>query len=362
MSTFTRSLWGYPCHALNKYHGAATFFKSFISGLIYASTFSTVACLRIKSQNIQSNLDKTACTALVMWGIDIRSSIGSGKLTKVERDMIKLAPLQHSVIIGLLLSDGLLTFSSKKKNHNPRLGFKHSLYKSSYVYYVFNLLSHYCSSYPVLTKGVRSGNTFLGLQFFTRAINCFNELHSLFNFAGKKVIPHNIYELLTSVTLSHILMGEGVPRNHPPYGIIICIDSYSTSDVVRFISVLIIRYKLDCILRFHMPTNHTRIYVRECSMPILRTIIRPHMHSSITYKIKPSGSKVHYKTGGSKDFHLDPWFITGFIDAEGSFGIQVEKCLWKAQNRLKLSNSGEALKLLVPNRVCGGGGLIHLVR
>ena len=42
------------------------------------------------------------------------------------------------------------------------------------------------------------------------------------------------------------------------------------------------------------------------------------------------------------------------MDAEGSFGIQVEKCLWKAQNRLKLSNSGEALKLLVPNRVCEG--------
>lgn len=303
---------GFPCHAFNKDYEAAKFFKSFISGLIFASTFSTVARLRIKSQNRQSNLDKTACTTLVIWGIDIISSVGSGKLTKVERDMIKLAPLQHSVIIGLLLSDGWLTFSSKK-NHNPRLGFKQSLDKSSYVYYVFNLLSHYCSSSPVLTKGVRSGNPFFDLQFFTRAINCFNELHSLFNFAGKKVIPHNISELLTPVTLAHILMADGVPRNHPPHGIIICTDSYSTPDVVRFMGVLIIRYKLDCILLFHMPANNPRIYVRECSMPLLRTIVRPHMHFSITYKIKPSGSKAHYKTGGSKDLHLDPWFITGLI-------------------------------------------------
>lgn len=105
-------------------------------------------------------------------------------------------------------------------------------------------------------------------------------------------------------------MGDGVPQNH---GIIICTDSYSTPDVVRLMGVLIIRYKLDCILRFHMPANHPRIYIRERYMPLLRTIVRPHMDSSITYKIKPSGSKAHYKTGGSKDFHLDPWFITGFI-------------------------------------------------
>ena len=146
-----------------------------------------------------------------------------------------------------------------------------------------------------------------GLQFFTLALNCFNELHYLFYLAGKKVIPHNIYEILTPVTLAHILMGDGVTRNH---GIIICTDSYSTSDVVRLMGVLIIRYKLDCILPFHMPANHPRIYIRERSMPLLRTIVRPHMHSSITYKIKPSGSKAHYKTTQvsfwSKDFHLDP--------------------------------------------------------
>lgn len=187
---------------------------------------------------------------------------------------------------------------------------------------MFNLLSLYCSSYSVFTKGVRSVNPFFDLQFFTLALNCFNELHYLFYLAGKKVIPHNIYEILTPVTLAHILMRDGVPRNH---GIIICTDSHYTSDVVILMGVLIIRYKLDFILRFHMPANHSIIYIRERSMPLLRTIVRPHMHSSITYKIKPSGSKAHYKTGVSKDLHLNPLFITGFMDAEGSFGIQISK-------------------------------------
>ena len=37
---------------------------------------------------------------------------GEKKLTKIERDMIKLPPYQYSVIIGIMLSDGSLSFSS----------------------------------------------------------------------------------------------------------------------------------------------------------------------------------------------------------------------------------------------------------
>jgi hypothetical protein len=32
--------------------------------------------------------------------------VGTGRLTKIERSKINLAPFQFSVIIGLLLSDG----------------------------------------------------------------------------------------------------------------------------------------------------------------------------------------------------------------------------------------------------------------
>lgn len=46
--------------------------------------------------------------------------------------MIKLPPYQKGLIIGLLLSDGWLTFASKT-NKNARLGFQQSLTKSNYV-------------------------------------------------------------------------------------------------------------------------------------------------------------------------------------------------------------------------------------
>jgi hypothetical protein len=59
--------------------------------------------------------------------------------------MVKLVPYTRDIIIGLLLSDGWLTFTSKT-NKNARLGFQQSLAHASYVLFVFNKLSHYCSS------------------------------------------------------------------------------------------------------------------------------------------------------------------------------------------------------------------------
>jgi hypothetical protein len=103
-------------------------------------------------------------------------------------NMIKLPPYQYSVVVGLLLSDGWLSFASST-NKNASLGFRQSLSHSDYVWYVFNILSHYCNSCPRLTTGNRAGRRFYGLQFLTRALPCFTELHSLFYTNGVKIIP-----------------------------------------------------------------------------------------------------------------------------------------------------------------------------
>jgi hypothetical protein len=79
---------------------------------------------------------------------------------------------------------------------------------------VFNLLSHYCSSSPRRTTGIRAENRFYGLQFFTRSMPCITELHSLFYINGVKIVPHNIYDLLTPIALAHVIMGDGSISRH----------------------------------------------------------------------------------------------------------------------------------------------------
>ena len=103
------------------------------------------------------------------------------------------------------------------------------------------------------------------------------ELHSLFYLSGIKIIPENIYELLTPVALAHLIMGDGSVQRH---GLIICTDSYSIQYVVRLMIVLIIKYRLECTIRIPRE-NQYRIYVRERSMSLLRQIVKFHMCSTL---------------------------------------------------------------------------------
>jgi hypothetical protein len=195
--------------------------------------------------------------------------------------IVKLASYQHSVIIGLLLSDGWLTFSSKASK-NARLGFLQSLAKVRYILFVFNILSHYCSNGLYFRRGNRLGIKFYSLSFFTRAMPCFTELHSLFYQNGVKIIPHDIYNLLTPIALAHMIMGDGSAEKS---GLKICTDSYSIKDIVRLINVLIIKYRLECTIREHKK-NQYRIYIKQRSMPLLREIVNPYFESSMLYKIR----------------------------------------------------------------------------
>jgi len=115
----------------------------------------------------------------------------------------------------------------------------------------------------------------------TRSLPCFSELQSLFYLNKVKVIPNNIYELLTPVALAHWIMGDG--SRDKSFGLVLCTDSFSIEDVVRLMNVLIVRYGIDCTIRYN--GNYNRIYIRNKSMPLLRTIVSPYMHSSMLYKI-----------------------------------------------------------------------------
>jgi hypothetical protein len=113
---------------------------------------------------------------------------------------------------------------------------------------------------------------------------CLTELYSLFYINKVKVIPDNIYDLLSPIALAHIIMGDGDAR---PHGLIICTNCYTLPDVIRLINVLIIRYGLDCAVRIKKQNNKIEhmIYIREGSMPLLRSIVTPYFHPSMYYKL-----------------------------------------------------------------------------
>lgn len=88
--------------------------------------------------------------------------------------------------------------------------------------------------------------------------------------------------MLTPEALAHLIMGDGT--NDHGHGVVLCTDSYTLSDIIRLMNVLIIRYRLECTLRAH--GSYYRIYIRSRSIPLLRSIVTPYIHSSMLYKLR----------------------------------------------------------------------------
>ncbi len=82
-------------------------------------------------------------------------------------------------------------------------------------------------------------------------------------------------------------MGDGSVERH---GLILCTNSYSVQDLGRLMNVLMIRYGLECrLLRQLLKRRNNKIeymiYIRQGSIPLLRTRGSPHIHSSMLYKL-----------------------------------------------------------------------------
>lgn len=183
-----------------------------------------------------------------------------------------------SVFIGIILSDASL----QKGRGDGRLQFKQKYNQFEYFYSVFFQLSHYCSKGPYVTKAILHKKVHYGLAFTTRSLACITELYHLFYIEGKKIIPQNLFDLLTWEALAHwvyqksnikllYLSGE---RRNKVYGLYINVEAYTIKDIVVLMNVLMIRHRLSC--RLHMvKQNKPHIYIKNKSMPLLLTGIRP---------------------------------------------------------------------------------------
>jgi len=234
-------------------------------------------------------------TSLIIWGTNLQSTVGE-KFSRQELSMVKFSPYHRDVIVGLILSDAWLS----KDRKNARLGFKQSLAHSAYVLFVFSILSHYCNSNPHLVIANRIGKKSYGLEFFTRAMPCLTELRTLF-YSKVKIIPENIYDLLTPPALAHLIMGDG---NAERSGLIICTNSFTLQEVIKLMNVLLIKYGLNSNIREKKQINKTEymIYIKQNSMPLLRSIVNPYMHSSMLYKIN---NKAKYSTLTKNYFNIN---------------------------------------------------------
>lgn len=119
---------------------------------------------------------------------------------------------------------------------------------------------------------------------------CFNAIYSLFytivgtNTSGlsiyHKVVPTNIYDLLTPAGLAYWIMGDGSKQNN---GITLSIYGFTTAECDLLIDALTQKFGVNCSV--HQALQGPRIYIDAASTLIVRELVRPYMVPSKLYKL-----------------------------------------------------------------------------
>jgi hypothetical protein len=77
--------------------------------------------------------------------------------------------------------------------------------------HLYNLYQEFVTTAPAVQSitDKNTGKIKYKLSFATLALPCFNELYEAFYLEGKKIIPNNIADLLSEVSLASWIMDDG---------------------------------------------------------------------------------------------------------------------------------------------------------
>lgn len=223
-----------------------------------------------------------SCKALVLYGTNLSSTVGSPRYTAFDRNLIKIPSILRPLFIGIIISDAYI---QQQYKGDARLQFKQTYRHFEYFYSVFFRLSHYCSKGPYVTKTTLHKKVHYGLGFTTRSLACITELYHLWYNGKQKIIPNNIYDLLTWESLAHwtyqksnikYLYFSGTNRDKV-YGLYIIVDAYKIKDIVLLMNVLMVRHRLSCTLQYKK--NKPYIYIKNKSIPSLLRGVSPFINS-----------------------------------------------------------------------------------
>jgi hypothetical protein len=138
-------------------------------------------------------------------GIKFLSTKGIKRLSSARRKSISLPEQTKDILIGILLGDAHIV--QRSLTGNSRLVYAQTSVKhKAYFDHVFSYFRLFCAEDYIpqnrIIKDKRSNKTYYATSFTTMQLPCFNTFKDLFYSSGVKVVPINIAELLTPISLA----------------------------------------------------------------------------------------------------------------------------------------------------------------
>lgn len=103
----------------------------------------------------------------------------------------------------------------------------------------------------------------------------------MFYINNTKIIPSNLFELLTWEALAHFIMCDGTYSS----GVTLQTQCYSIKDVVFIVNVLIIKFNLNCNIHPIGRNNQWVIYIKSKSIKKNLNNLLPYIDNTMKYKV-----------------------------------------------------------------------------
>jgi len=207
-------------------------------------------------------------------------------------------PHQLDVIVGSLLGDGRLECRSMGKRYpiSARLRIQQGEKQKGYVFWKYEQLQNFVSCKP---RKIKAGHDkernkdWFSWYFHTRTLQELEELYHAFYPTKVKVIPENIFPLITPRALAVWFMDDGSNNGET---CTISTHSFSLEEQKRIILFFKEKYRIHASIA--KDRTKFKIYMGKHEYQKLKSVIEPFIIPSMIYKIcNPRNDLIPTKIG-----------------------------------------------------------------
>lgn len=191
---------------------------------------------------------------------------------------IKLTSFQKQVLIGTMLGDSNMRLS--KNCVSPRVSCAHGVKQKKYCEYkteIFKSLGAKCNYHKRNVADKRNGIYYEDYTMSIPANPEFSFYYNSFYPNGKKIIPLNLLNQFTEVSLAFMFMDDGTKTSNGYSVATMCFDK---ENIIEFKKFLANKYHIETTIH-----KNNSLYIKANSRNLFTHLISPYIIDCMKYKI-----------------------------------------------------------------------------
>lgn len=202
-----------------------------------------------------------------------------GKELIEYKKTLVLNDIQKEVLIGTLLGDASIPRQVKNSSYNVK--FEQKFDNIAYVKHLYDIFKNFVGTGPSIREISGGGaKNRQSIWFRTYRHEVFRYFYELFYFEGHKIVPKDIYGLLTPRAIAYWFMDDGTKQTS---GYHLSSQGFKFDDQNLLLNVLNNKFLLNC--KVHKDGEFYRIYIPVASILIFNKLVKPYILPSMAYKL-----------------------------------------------------------------------------